>query len=405
MVPFVLGEPIDDLAFQKIQRHLALDFYKWDCQVGDISTLFRQPLLMDRAVWTQLTQMAEALALELAFAEEELLRRPELHALLGMPNDLRRVLGRAAQDGVTPCALRTLRFDFHYCIDGWHISEVNSDVPGGYAEASVFTQMMANGFPESEPAGDPASDWIHAISEVAGRGSHVALLSAPGFLEDLQVTAFLAEQLRQRGVNALLLHHPAQLSWASGYASTLYKRKQVSLEAIVRFYQGEWLAKSKNNCGWQMLFVGGKTSVTNPGSALLTESKRFPLTWKFLSNPLHMWQALLPECCEPQDECWLNEDGWVMKMAFSNTGDEIYIRELTSGTEWSKLCRNIAKNPESWIAQRQFQPLPFDSHIGPIYPCIGIYVINGRTAGAYVRVTSRPVTDYAAMDATLLIRN
>lgn len=402
-IPFRFGKPITELEFRSIQTRLALDFFKWDCQVGDISTLFRQPLLIDQKVWNTLKLMAEALAAELVYAEEELVQRPELHRLLGMPKKLQSVLARAAREGTTPVAVRTLRFDFHYTGDGWRISEVNSDVPGGYAEASAFTQMMAAQVPESKPAGDPACEWTRAMMSFAEPGSHVALLSAAGFLEDQQVTAFLAAQLQQRGVNTVLVHHPTQLRWRAGRAKTLCGGKDVELAAIVRFYQGEWLAESKNNRGWELLFAKGKTPVTNPGSALLTESKRFPFTWDFLSNRMSTWRALLPESCQPTDERWLTEDGWVLKLAFSNTGDEVHIRELMTGAAWNKLCRAARKNPELWIAQRRFQSIPLVSHIGPVYPCIGIFVINGQAAGAYARVSARPIIDYSAMDAALLI--
>ena len=37
-----------------------------------------------------------------------------------------------------------MRFDFHFTRDGWRISEVNSDVPGGLNESSGFERLMAN---------------------------------------------------------------------------------------------------------------------------------------------------------------------------------------------------------------------------------------------------------------------
>ena len=402
-IPLHFGEPIDEREFRSIQTRLALDFFKWDCQVGDVSTLFRQPLLIDERVWSLLKQVAENLAAELQLAEEELLRQPDLHRLLGMPRDLRSVLARAAREGAASAAVRIVRFDFHYTTDGWRISEVNSDVPGGYTEASAFTQMMADCVPESKPAGNSAGEWTQAMMAVAGPGSHVALLSAPGFLEDQQVTAFLASHLQRRGVNTVLVHHPAQLRWRAERATTLCGGKDVELAAIMRFYQGEWLAKARNNRGWELLFAKGKTPVANPGSALLTESKRFPLTWDFLSNRMSAWRALLPESCHPTDERWLSDEGWVLKLAFSNTGDEVHIRESMASEAWNRLCRTVRKNPELWIAQRRFQPIPLLSHIGLVYPCIGVYVINGQAAGAYARVAARPVVDYSAMDAAVLI--
>jgi hypothetical protein len=38
-----------------------------------------------------------------------------------------------------------------------------------------------------------------------------------------------------------------------------------------------------------------------------------------------------------------------------------------------------------------------------VYPCIGVFTINGEAAGTYTRVGLRPVIDYNAMDAALLI--
>ncbi|HWC17028.1 MAG TPA: hypothetical protein VG498_08425, partial [Terriglobales bacterium] len=166
---------------------------------------------MTLATWEELKNLAEALATELMLAEDELLRHASLHALLGMPKGLRSLLKKAGADGLTSCAARTVRFDFHYTCDGWRISEVNSDVPGGYTEASAFTQLVADCVPDTMPAGNPARCWTDAILSVIKDHGCVALLSAIGFLEDQQVTAFLASQLQQRGVETVLLHHPEQL--------------------------------------------------------------------------------------------------------------------------------------------------------------------------------------------------
>ena len=38
-----------------------------------------------------------------------------------------------------------------------------------------------------------------------------------------------------------------------------------------------------------------------------------------------------------------------------------------------------------------------------MYPCVGVYTIDGRAAGAYVRLSHRPIVDYRAIDAALLI--
>jgi glutathionylspermidine synthase len=403
IVPLRFGATLDELEFRRIQSRLALEFFKWDCQVGDVSTLFRQPLLLRPESWQELKTLAEALAAELMLAEEELLRRTGLHATLGMPAQLRSVLKQAAVHGMTPAAARSLRFDFHYSTEGWRISEVNSDVPGGYTEASAFTELVADCIPGSQTGGNPASRWADAMMAFVKQSGHIALLSAVGFVEDQQVTAFLASKLQQRGVETVLLHHPAQLNWKSGRANTVSKGKEVPLHAIVRFYQGEWLARSQNGSGWRWLFAQGKTPVTNPASALLTESKRFPLTWDYLRCPMTTWRKLLPESCDPRDTKWEAESDWVLKLAYSNTGDEVHIRELMNQEAWNAERRMINREPARWVAQQRFRTLAINSDAGPVYPCIGVYVIDGCAAGAYARVATKPVIDYSAMDAALLI--
>jgi glutathionylspermidine synthase len=322
-----------------------------------------------------------------------------------VPAPLRSVLKDAARCGATPCAVRTMRFDFHYTYDGWQISEVNSDVPGGYIEASVFTEMIARCVPHAKPVGNPARSWTENVARAIGDCRCVALLSAIGFLEDQQVTAFLASQLQQRGIEAVLLHHPAQLKWEAGRASAVLRGRRVELGAVVRFYQGEWLSGLQNNSGWQWLFARGKTPVTNPVTAVLTESKRFPLTWEFLSSPMTTWRTLLPECRNPKNKEWHDDAEWVLKMAYSNTGDEVHIRDLMRAELWVKLCRAVRRHPEDWILQRRFHQRAIESDAGPVYPCIGVYVIDGVVVGGYARVSTKQVIDYAAIDAAFLVED
>ncbi|MGA2232614.1 MAG: hypothetical protein ABSH22_17085, partial [Tepidisphaeraceae bacterium] len=65
--------------------------------------------------------------------------------------------------------------------------------------------------------------------------------------------------------------------------------------------------------------------------------------------------------------------------------------------------RNVWLSPSRWIAQRRFQTLPLDTPAGPVYPCVGVYTINGQAAGAYARYSPRAVIDYAAVDVAVLI--
>ena len=61
--------------------------------------------------------------------------------------------------GATPAAARVMRFDFHWTPDGWRISEVNSDVPGGFSEASELPLLMTPHYPGAQAAGNPGAAW------------------------------------------------------------------------------------------------------------------------------------------------------------------------------------------------------------------------------------------------------
>jgi len=402
--PLRAGPTLPPEAFAPIRRRMVLNCCKWDPQVGDVSTLAPFPLLIGRADWQQLCSTAEGLARELIAAEAELLGRPDLHRKVAVPRPLRNALAEARNRGATPAAVRTLRFDFHWTPDGWRISEVNSDVPGGFAEASELTRLFADSFGPSmnlAVPGDPAAAWADAVAVAAG-GAPVALLSAPGFMEDFQVVSYMATRLVERGVAAHLAA-PSQLAWAAGHASLRAAWYDGPLGAVVRFFQAEWMARLPRSCTWRPLVAGGRTPVTNPGTSVLTESKRFPLAWEHLAAALPTWRRLLPETRDPRDAPWRRDDGWLLKTAFCNTGDTVAARDLVLPQRWRAAARAAFLWPGQWVAQRRFETVPLATPSGDVHPCVGVYTIDGRACGAYTRVATRAVIDYRAIDVALLV--
>ena len=396
-----MGPVLESSHFQEIRTQLALGHCKWDPQIGDRSSLCPQPLLMDSGSWEQLARWSEALAAEIVAAEMELAQRPEYHRELGMPRSLRLVLQRGSRQRFTSCAVRVMRFDFHPTTDGWRVSEVNSDVPGGFAESSPFARLMAKQYRDTRIAGDPLAAWLGAMVATVGSNGTVALLSAPGYMEDQQVTALLAATLGAQGIEVRLIHRPEQLTWRSGHATPTADSAPIS--AIVRFYQAEWICRSRPRVVWQPLFVGGNTPVSNPALAAMSESKRFPLLWDALRTPVPTCRALFPLSSEPRAVAWQSDEGWVVKGAYSNNGDQVRTRAAASATQWRALAREVKRHPRRWVLQRRFEPLAIDSTFGALFPCIGVYVIDGVTAGAYARLATERVVDHRAMDAALLI--
>jgi glutathionylspermidine synthase len=400
--PFLPVRPVEPDAFAVVRRRAIFECCKWDPQVEDVATLAPFPLVMRRQAWDEIAALAVALAAEAAGAEEELARRPDLHRVLGLPRAVRRALAGTAEP--SRGAARVVRFDFHWTTDGWRISEANTDVPGGFNEASGFTRLMAAEYGGSDPAGDPAGALTDAMAAAAPAGSTIALVHATAYTDDRQVMTFLGRELAARGRETVLAA-PDHLRWRDGRASVESAWFRGEVGAMVRFFPGEWLPNLPRSCGWQHFFRGGRTPVSNPASALLTQSKRFPLVWDRLERDLPTWRRLLPETRDPRDVSWQEQggDGWVFKPVLGRVGDGIGLAGVTPGRELEKILRSVRWFPSSWAAQRRFEAIPHQVREQAVYPCVGVYTVDGRVAGAYGRVARLPLVDHLAQDIAVLV--
>jgi hypothetical protein len=396
------GPSIENACFEHVVRSMALEHHKWDAQVGDVAALAAFPIVLSRDAWRELAAVATSLAAETVAMEDEIARRPQLHTHLGVPAALSRALTAWGDERRAAPAPRIMRFDFHPTPGGWRISEVNSDVPGGFTESSRFAALVADATRAGVVPGDAADAWCRAIARVASDDGEVALLSAPGWIEDAQVVAHLASRLRAMGLRAHLAQ-PQHLRWAAGRASLESDFARAPLDAIVRFYQAEWIVRLPTREAWVPLLGGTRTPVTNPGAAALTESKRLPLLWDELDAPSTTWRRTLPETRDPRGARGLLRGDWVLKPAYGNTGDDVTVRTAVSPGSWARCALSALARPSRWVAQRRFAVTSLDTPRGPLHPCIGVYVVDGRAAGAYGRLALGAVVDYAAIDAAVLV--
>jgi glutathionylspermidine synthase len=399
-LPWLETSPVDPAEHARLRRRAIFECCKWDPQVEDVSTVAPFPLMMRREAWNEIAGLSETLATEVAAAEEELTRRPELHRELGLPRAVRRVL-KAGNDA-TPGIARVLRFDFHWTTEGWRISEANTDVPGGFNEASGFARLMSPLFPGSEPSGDPAGCLADAVATATPPGGAVALVHATAYTDDRQVMVFLARELEARGRRAVLAA-PDHLRWQDGRARIESELFQGELDALIRFFPAEWLPNLPRSCGWKHFFRGGRTPVSNPAVALLPQSKRFPLVWDRLETPLPTWRRLLPETRDPRDVPWKDDGGWVLKPSLGRVGDGIGLTGVTPEKEWKQIRRELRFGGRWWAAQRRFEAVPMEVDGESYYPCIGVYTIDGCAAGGYGRVARRPIVNHLAQDVAVLV--
>lgn len=390
-----LGPPLDEPSIASIERKLHLAFNKWDTQVGDTAVLSSQPVLISQRDWIELQRIAEALATEVQRHELHVMQNENVQKYIGVPRLLRAVLANLRERPVSN--LRYMRFDFHPTSSGWYVSEVNADVPGGWREATSLPDLFRTFYPQFGGPPSPLAAWSDAVGDLVGHG-YVALLSAPGFLEDLQVIYAFQRELSRRGTQSVLVTTPAALDWSSGACRT--RSSGVDISLIVRFYQIEWLARLSRSTRWRDLLLSDSAAIVNPTIAVISESKRFPLAF---SRVEQNWQTFVPESRDPRLVDSSDWDNWVLKAAYSNTGDSIHFCSEIPEPTRRHVIRTAQSNPLGWVAQRRFDTIPLDSERGPLYPCIGVFVVNGQAAGAYARLSASRTIDGAAIEAPVLI--
>jgi glutathionylspermidine synthase len=227
-------------------------------------------------------------------------------------------------------------------------------------------------------------------------------MHATAYSDDRQVMMYLAGCLQQRGARASLVS-PSHLRWRNGRASLDAAWASGPVDAVLRFYPAEWMYNLPAACGWSSYFEQTTTPVSNPASALLTQSKRFPLTWGALRAPVTTWRALLPETRDPREVPWQSSDEWVLKPALGRVGEDVAIAGVTPAPDMKRIARAVHRHPAHWVAQRRFAATPMRVGATDRYPSVGVYTVNGRVAGAYGRVADRPLIDARARDAAVLI--
>lgn len=392
--------PLDPQAQANVRRRMIFQHHKWDPQTHDHPTLAPFALIISPETWSQLRSLTESLAAETLAAERELLGRPDLIGRLGLPWRIRRRIAPPAP----PDVARVMRFDFHPTTDGWRISEVNSDVPGGFIEASAYTSLMCEHYAGTMPTGDPSEALTAAIAQTLKTrgGRHVAMVHATAYTDDRQVMIHLSERLEARGLCAHLVA-PDQLSWTDGQASIVTDWHRGPVDAIVRFFPGEWLVNLPRRCGWEHFVRGARIPMSNPATALLTQSKRLPLVWDALNTPMPTWRRLLPETRDPREVNWRKDDTWVVKPALGRVGDGVGIRDAIEPRQWKRVCLECRWLAWNWIVQRRFQPIVIPTPDGPRYPSLGVFAIDGQAAGIYARLAERPLIDHRAQDVAVCV--
>lgn len=64
----------------------------------------------------------------------------------------------------------------------------------------------------------------------------------------------------------------------------------------------------------------------------------------------------------------------------------------------------MSKEPGNWVTQRRFADQPLKDKNGEAYHlCVGVFAVNGKSAGFYGRISPYTRIDYRAKDIPVLV--
>lgn len=387
--------------YAEYRHDVIFNAYKWDPQTHDSNTISRYAVLMSPQTARTLEHWVERLAEETVRLEEQVLNNLPLAKQLGLPNAVYRSLPRL-RGYKRSNHVRLMRFDFHPTTEGWAISEVNSDVPGGLAEASVLPRVAARYIPDGSPHGHVAQALRDAFEQRIGQRGRIAFVHATSYSDDRQVMQFLGDYFEQNGHQAIPAA-PDHIVWRDRQAHCILQGMEGKLDGVARFYPLEWLENLPRKTNWHGFYDSQTVSCNHP-MAIFAQSKRLPLLWEGLPVDTQAWRQLLPETRDPRAP-QVKGEGWIYKPALGRVGEGISIAEAISPKELAKIHKAVKAHPTRWIAQRRFSAVPLLTGEGePYYLCLGVFTVDGRCAGFYGRVSTGPLIDARAMDIPILVQ-
>ncbi len=384
--------------YPKYRSEVIFNAYKWDPQVGDHNTVSEYVMVIDKKTAIYLEEMAENLSVETMAMEEELLNKPKLINKLGLPKNIKKevisINNYRREDHI-----RLMRFDFHPTKTGWAVSEVNSDVPGGFAEASILPEIASKYFNNFLPRLNFGSILKDAYISKVKEKENIALVYASTYSDDRQVMQFIGDLFEKDNRNSYYLA-PDNISWKNSIPYNAINNQKIS--GILRFFPLEWLTTLPKESKWKNYFYTTTPSCNHP-IAIITQSKRLPLVWDELESSKDTWKKLLPKTIDPKLS--QKEDGdWIFKPAYGRVGEGISIKSVISDKEYQKILKDAKKHPKDWVAQQMFYSEGFmtDENI-EMHCCVGVFTVDGKRAGFYGRICPYARIDANAKDIPILV--
>lgn len=405
---------IPEEKYEEYRLTLMFDCYKWDPQFLDNNTVAKYALVLTQEEHQKVKELTEKLDKETRAAEDFFNQHLELTKPLALPRKMKKEV--ELMKGYDPEKhVRLMRYDFHPTVDGgWAVSEVNSDVPGGFAEGSLMPWAAIHAL-EMSASSDAerveknkytyvnfGDNLIAAIQRKVPAGGRIILVHCTSYSDDRQVMQFLGDKLQ--GLGFQVIYAAADhLRFKDKKAICILDGNEGEVDAIIRFSPLEWVSDMKPK-HWEGYFDTETCSCNHP-IAIFAQTKRFPFVWDVLEeNGISMatWRALLPETLPVKDA--KGKEGYIYKPVYGRVGEMIGIKEACEKDEYKQILREVKLTPKNYLAQKQFISQPLEGVDGETYHvCLGSYTVDTKHAGYYARISKTRRVDSNAADIPVLI--
>lgn len=389
--------------YNEYKLDVMLDCYKWDPQFCDNNTVAKYALVLSEKEHEELKLLTEKLIKETTEAENFLNKNLKYTKALEIPNKFRSDI-KSMKNYNPDKHIRLMRFDFHPTLENkWAVSEVNSDVPGGFAEATLMNrkslEYLSNENYYAISFGDFLAD---AIKKKVRQGGRIMLVHCTSYSDDRQVMQFFGDKLSGMGYEVIYAAAD-QLKFENGKAISILNNREGEVDGIIRFSPLEWVADMKTK-NWHGYFDTETVSCNHP-IAIFAQTKRFPFVWDLLESKgidLSTWRELLPETLEVNDK--KVDDKFIYKPVYGRVGENISIKEACKDDEYKKILEDVKRHPKKYLAQKKFNSRPLTNEDGEeFHVCIGSYGVENSHAGYYARISRSPRIDSYAADIPVLI--
>jgi glutathionylspermidine synthase len=418
------GEPQDNQSFgyDELARRLYATGIVSDPWLNGRERFRLQPVILPATLAEELSVAAESIAAVYHELSQVVLDHPELLDQFFELTPWQKVMWLAAEGRWHGIA----RIDLFLCADGRIRScEMNSDTPSGEAEAVVLNQLLRG---ESSALIDPNEGFDQrfwellvashqASSQEATTPKSVAILYPTDLPEDLSMIAIYQQWLEARECR-VILGSPFNLGLGAHRRVTVMG---APVDLIIRHYKTDWWGEREAIWSNQQPFADPdpldrelsllleaenerRVAVVNPFGAVLTQNKlSMALMWErqeLFSTQSREWiQFYIPETrrLTSIDPHTLIQNEWVLKSDYGCEGDSVVVGPFVKPGDWQLAL--TAAIPRHWVAQRFFEVAPIADGALPNY---GVYVMGGRTAGYYTRLSAK-ATDYTATTAATFV--